>query len=448
MLICPFSHSFVYPTPSRGFFPDPPTVLMADNLRNRPLPRRPREEDDVEYVDLECPHFEVCAGCILNRRLDESPKMQAAKRILPLQQIVLRESQAWRTHAKLAVGPKSDGGLKLGLFQQSSHNIQSIPKCVVHHPRINSVAAIIEAACERASITGYDQSKVPATGMLRYIVLSVERESQLVQTTLVWNADGYQKALPHAKKIVEELLRPDNKVFFHSIWFHWNDNDGNAIFSTGDGKWQCAYGPEFLHESLGSNLFFGEKPIFHFSPMIFRQANLDGFEDIVDEICKMVDHGDTICELYGGIGLVGLSVLARCGIKELRCSDQNPNNQKAFNLSLLSMDPKFMSRASYVSASAEVALLDIGEAEGANVMIVDPPRKGLGAAVLDCLCHGKQAASVVSLIYISCGFGALQKELPVLINAGWSLDYSAGFALFPGSDHVETLVLLRRGPQG
>ena len=95
-------------------------------------------------------------------------------------------------------------------------------------------------------------------------------------------------------------------------------------------------------------------------------------------------------------------------------------------------------------ASAEEALLDLGEADGANVIIVDPPRKGLEPAVLDCLCRGEEVASVDTLIYVSCGFEALQRELPVLANAGWIIESSSGYALFPGSDHIETLVILRR----
>jgi tRNA/tmRNA/rRNA uracil-C5-methylase (TrmA/RlmC/RlmD family) len=93
--------------------------------------------------------------------------------------------------------------------------------------------------------------------------------------------------------------------------------------------------------------------------------------------------------------------------------------------------------------------LRAGEAEGADILIVDPPRKGLEPDVLACLCDPSdpQADSVHTLVYVSCGFDALAWQLPQLVeHGGWRLDHSEGFALFPGSDHIEILCVLRRTP--
>ena len=83
------------------------------------------------------------------------------------------------------------------------------------------------------------------------------------------------------------------------------------------------------------------------------------------------------------------------------------------------------------------------------MVVVDPPRKGLEPEVLDCLCDplNPAAASVHTLAYVSCGFDALMWQLPLLVErGGWRVESSEAFVLFPGSDHVETLCILRRTP--
>lgn len=123
-------------------------------------------------------------------------------------------------------------------------------------------------------------------------------------------------------------------------------------------------------------------------------------------------------------------------------------------------------KVTYKVASAAQALHE-GQALGADVIIVDPPRKGLDEEVLTQLCkphNPKQeyaedpmfltgpkysinwANDVHTLIYVSCGFDALARDCDQLIkgNAGWRLESATGFVLFPGSNHVETLAVFKR----
>ena len=124
-------------------------------------------------------------------------------------------------------------------------------------------------------------------------------------------------------------------------------------------------------------------------------------------------------------------------------------------------------KATYSVASAVDALRS-GQALGADVLIVDPPRRGLDEAVLDELCkpfNPKQpcveSASILTipdtavnwvndvktLLYVSCGFEALSRDLEQLLSSqgGWKLESATGFILFPGSNHVETLCVIKRG---
>jgi len=120
----------------------------------------------------------------------------------------------------------------------------------------------------------------------------------------------------------------------------------------------------------------------------------------------------------------------------------------------------------YMVASAAKALKN-GQALGADVMIVDPPRKGLEPEVLNELCkpvkHDQDYTEdksmltvpdemacwtndVRTLIYVSCGFPALASDAERLLtsNGGWMLESATGYILFPGSNHVETVAVFCR----
>ena len=123
-------------------------------------------------------------------------------------------------------------------------------------------------------------------------------------------------------------------------------------------------------------------------------------------------------------------------------------------------------RISYMVKDASGALKE-GQALGASILIVDPPRKGLDDDVLfelskpfnpsqpfvessRLLTISDQSVNwtnnVEKLIYVSCGFDALARDCERLLSSagGWTLESAAGYVLFPGSNHVETLCIFKR----
>lgn len=129
-------------------------------------------------------------------------------------------------------------------------------------------------------------------------------------------------------------------------------------------------------------------------------------------------------------------------------------------------DTRSGKKVSYSVADAASALR-AGQALGANVLIVDPPRKGLEDGVIDELCKPfnpdqpavesptvlamedyavNWANDVETLVYVSCGFDALARDCERLLSGGggWTLESATGYVLFPGSNHVETLCVFQR----
>ena len=186
---------------------------------------------------------------------------------------------------------------------------------------------------------------------------------------------------------------------------------------------------------------------------------MDGFEVIAERVGEIVGErgGRRGCELYAGVGVIGLGMwnkrLTPGGgrLKWLRCSDANPNNYECFERAKKSMglnDEEYGS-VGYLTAMAGDAMME-GEAVGADVLIVDPPRAGLEDVIVDELCKPRSKSTLMgevkTVCYVSCGFQALTRDLERLFlgRGGWKIQEATGYMLFPGTNHVETLVVLTR----
>mmetsp|Transcript_18153 Transcript_18153/g.51959 ORF Transcript_18153/g.51959 Transcript_18153/m.51959 type:complete len:637 (-) Transcript_18153:66-1976(-) len=524
---------------------------------------------------LDCEHFGKCPGCVVDERVADTEIVRSAKRYfsspfvrknrLDRNQGAMYDSEEamkddgfyrvvvpspltqWRTQAKLAVAPKSSWGRDgciFGLYERGTHDVLPIPHCVVHHPSINRAIEALTRATERVGTAAYNENT--GEGGLRYVQCQVERSTGLICLTVVWNAEKLKETQPQLSRLIKELKKIEPRLF-HSIWCHCNDSAGNAIFARGASRWHPVDGPDFIREPIAGTNPEKREGMLYFSPQAFRQGNLDGFDNIAQHVANEVPGGSKVCELYAGVGVLGLTALslrareAEAAMEDvewfgdeetekkeplawLRCSDENPNNPRCFNRAVGSMptevtgrpprfgkkkgrkgrgrrgggkqateikgeegmtlaelmaqveqselqgpgdEKKASSKVSYLVASAAEALHK-GQALGADVLIVDPPRKGLEDEVLVQLCKPPNpnqdytedptyltaprhtinwANDVRKLIYVSCGFDALARDSDRLLSSGgggWKLEGATGYVLFPGSNHVETVAIFNR----
>jgi tRNA/tmRNA/rRNA uracil-C5-methylase (TrmA/RlmC/RlmD family) len=316
---------------------------------------------------LNCPHFKECPGCITPTAYTDIPIINSAKlffssssiqqkTIQPredfYQTVLPSDIQGWRTQAKLAVQPASKwgAGCVFGLYERKSHALVQIPDCIVHHPKINQAIHILKQATKKVNTPAWNEDK--GTNGLRYVQLSIERMTGRVSLTLVWNASNLKQCQPHLSRLMKECKRMDREMkdenneggpgLFHSIFCHTNDGLGNAIFARGEKNWHPMDGPEFTREVMPGTNVEDREGLLHFTPMVFRQGNLDGFDEIAMHVAKSVGGGKKVCELYAGVGLLGLTALTHWQ-KEgeplgwVRCSDENPHNPRCFKRTLNSM---------------------------------------------------------------------------------------------------------------
>lgn len=365
---------------------------------------------------LKCQYFPLCSGCSFQGDVSLPPIMDVVRKFfqsaaphVPFS-LTTGAVTGWRTRSKLAVrGTVRDP--QIGLFKFHSHDVVSIPTCPLHHPSINSSCAKIKTAMIEHKIEPYDEQR--GSGTLRYLQFAVDRKTGDVQLTLVVN---HKNSFLDA--FVQQLYRMGG---FHSIWLNFQPEQVNRIFGE---EWAHLQGEEYLWERLRS-----ADCAFH--PACFAQANLSLFEAALDRICNWVIPDAPIVELYSGIGAIGLNLVSTTN--RVTCVEINPYALQCFELIQQKLPLGVQGNISMRVSSSEDAADLIAKN---RVIIVDPPRKGLDAKVLDALCKANVGTQ---LIYLSCGPRSFQRDAEKLLAHGWKIENTEAFLFFPGTDHVEVL---------
>jgi 23S rRNA (uracil1939-C5)-methyltransferase len=369
-----------------------------------------------------CTHRPPCPGC---PRYGERGLGEPASSVLAdlarrtgaaLDRVVEGAALGFRMRARLAVRGRSSSP-KLGIFQEGTHAIADIPSCTIHSPRINAAARHVRGAIRASGVAPYADR--PHVGLLRYVQIVVERSSGRVQVVLVTNDSSEQAIVPMAALLAESL-----GAALQGLW--WNGNPGrtNVIFGS---RWKLLAGEEAVRENIGGAAVF-------FPPGAFGQSNLDLADRIVADVQARVPDDAVVAELYCGVGAIGLGLATRS--REVRFNEVSPHGLRGLELGIEQLASEVRARVSVMPGEAATAAPIVA---GAGVVIVDPPRKGLDAAVVAALREERPA----TVLYVSCDAESLARDVAMLIAAGrFRLLRLTPYALFPYTDHVETLAEL------
>jgi tRNA (uracil-5-)-methyltransferase/23S rRNA (uracil1939-C5)-methyltransferase len=384
-------------------------------VRQRRSPIR-RYEDEGH---LACPHRPPCAGCPRYGEPGIAPAAESALQALARDHglgavaVISGATRGFRLRARLAIRGRL-GSPKIGMFAAGTHRVVHIPDCTIQHPLINRVAAVVQRSLIDAGVTCY--AEAPHAGVARYLQVVVERSSQSAQVVLVANSADAQ---PLAECF--ELIRTRLGRDLHSLWFNSHCERSNAILGP---VFQNLCGPASVVERFGG-------PAVHYPPGAFGQNNLDIAQRIVDHVRQHVPAGASVTEFYAGVGAIGLSLLPDIG--RIRMNEVSPQSLQGLELGLAGLDAASRARVEVVAGPAGPAC---GAASGMDVVIADPPRKGLDRALIDQL-RGQPPAR---FLYVSCGLDSfLEDTASLTASGGLRLRDLAAFNLMPFTEHVETV---------
>jgi 23S rRNA (uracil1939-C5)-methyltransferase len=369
-----------------------------------------------------CTHRPPCPGC---PRYGERGLSGTATSVLAkladrtgavLDAVVEGPPLAFRVRARLAVRGRSRSP-KLGIFQEGTHAIADIPSCTIQHPRINEAARVVRHAIRASGVSPYADR--PHVGLLRYVQIVVERPTARVQVVLVTNDSSEKSILPMAALLAESL-----GARLQGLWWNGNPERTNAIFGP---DWKLLTGEEAVRERIGGADVF-------FPAGAFGQSNLDLADRIVADVHARVPDDAVVAELYCGVGAIGLGLAARS--REVRFNEVSPHGLRGLELGIEKLAGDVRPKVSVTPGDAASGASILA---GADVAIVDPPRKGLDENVVAALCEQRPAR----VLYVSCDAESLARDAASLTRPGrYRLRRLTPYALFPYTDHVETLAEL------
>lgn len=396
----------------------------------------------------------------------------------------------WRCRAKLAVRGTSESPL-IGLYQESTHNVVDIPMCRAHHPSINSAVDLLKQGISRLDIQPYDEDL--GTGELRYVQMAVttyntslpvtERyQNGKVQIALVWNSRTEHSQSSEKLNALSNFLWENGGLsskthLIHSIWVNFQTSTSNIIFGN---RWRHLVGERDFWEHIGG-------VDISLDPSSFGQANTQAFNSLLRRLHKYVPYGSSVVDLYAGAGVIGLSVAASRKCRSVKCVEINKESKLSFEKSLNRLPKTVHCNISWHNTDASVEPLHW--LEGSDVVVVDPPRKGLHPSLSEALLavsarkgvevngssiqkpkeekrpwilRAREASIQVdsktdsatiqswpkTLIYISCGWDSFKEDCTTLLSTKrWRLEKAHAFNFFPGTRSIEVLAVFKRGAQ-
>ncbi len=371
-----------------------------------------------------CPHRPPCPGCPRFGEPGIAPEARdslsavARQHGLPPPPVVSGAATAFRVRARLAIRGRQ-GAPKIGMFQSGTHRVVPIPECSVQHPLVNRVAAVVRTALVDADVPIY--AEATHRGLARYLQVVVERATQRAQVVLVANA-----TVPGPLACCLDLIRDRLGDDLHSLWFNSQSERTNTILGPDFHLW-C--GPPSVVERFGGEAV-------HYPPGAFGQSNLEIAERIIGHVRSRAPAGARVTEFYAGVGAIGLSLLPLA--RDIRMNEVSPQSLHGLDLGLAALAPEERGKVTVVPGPAG----DAAEAaSGADVVIADPPRRGLERVLAERLI----AEPPARFIYVSCGLDSFMSDAALLTASGrLRLAELTAFNLMPYTEHVETVACFDR----
>lgn len=378
-------------------------------------------------VSTDCKHSKQCGGCVFRhisyeaelkikqRRVKETIKRIAGVDI-PCGGIVgSKKTDSYRNKTQFPFASTYE----TGFFARRSHRVIPINNCKLLPDVFNKIALCVCEFCKEFCISVYDENT--GRGLLRHLYIRKGEQTNEIMVVLVINGTALPKADILAKRL-SQLLGDALKSFQINI----NTNRNNVILG---GKNKVIYGLPYI-----TDILCGVKV--RLSPFTFYQVNHDMAEGLYKKIAEYANPTEkSVIDLYCGAGTIGLSMAKNAkkviGVEIVpEAVDDAKTNAKENGIT----NTEFICGDAVKAAEALKA-----QGEHADVIILDPPRKGCESELLHTIANDFAPERIV---YVSCDPGTLARDIKILVSLGFTPQEYTVFDMFPRTGHVETVVRL------
>ena len=391
-------------------------------------------------VEPRCPVARQCGGCQLQAMsYEEQLKFKERKvknhllrigkfredeiHMLPI--MGMEEPWRYRNKAQFPFGMDKNGNIVAGFYAGRTHDIIECGDCLLGAEENKDILDIIKGFMRDHNIRPYDETA--HKGLVRHALIRKGFHSGELMVCLVING----KDIPLKEQLVEELCRIKGMT---SISYSINQEKTNVIMGK---EIVNLYGPGYITDNI-------ENVTYQISPLSFYQVNPVQTEKLYGTALEYagLTGSETVWDLYCGIGTISLFLAQNAkkvyGVEIVPQAIEDARRNAALN---------HITNAEFFTGKAEEVLPEqyAKNKVYADVIVVDPPRKGCDQVCLDTIL--KMAPKRV--VYVSCDSSTLARDLRYLADGGYEVEKVRCCDMFGQSCHVETVVLLsHKKPDG
>jgi len=332
----------------------------------------------------------------------------------------------YRNKAQYPVQKNARGEYVIGFYAPKSHRVTEAADCPLSPTEFGDILGVLRAFFERHRISVYDEKS--GEGLIRHIYLRRGEITGEILLTLVISGEE----IPHSEELVSVITEKFTDV--RGILININKKNTNVVL--GD-KYVTLYGRDYIFDTLAGVKLKISAPSFY-------QVNRAAAEMLYNKAKELAEPkpNELILDLFCGAGSIGLSMAKEAGeiigveivAAAIECAKFNARANGIENASF------------YVGDATDTEkLLSIAEAARGkkiipDTVILDPPRGGCDAALLDFILR----LNPKKIVYISCKPQTLARDCAILAKGGYSVGEVTPFDLFPMTGHVESVVCLTR----
>ncbi|AUI36540.1 23S rRNA (uracil(1939)-C(5))-methyltransferase RlmD [[Bacillus] caldolyticus] len=388
-------------------------------------------EPSPDRIEPPCPVYRQCGGCQLQHlsyegqlKAKEKQVKEVLARIGKLDGVTvhpvigMKNPWRYRNKAQVPVGER-EGGLVAGFYKERSHEIIDMDACLIQQEKNDDVVQAVKRIVERYGIPSYDE--LAHRGVLRHIVARYGAATGEVMVVLVTRTNH----LPHEQEIVRSIVReiPDVTSIVQNI----NPERTNVIFGA---KTRVLWGSEFITDRIGGIQFA-------ISARSFYQVNPEQTKVLYDKALEYAEltGRETVIDAYCGIGTISLFLARKAkhvyGVEIVpEAIEDAKRNAKLNGIQNVTFE---------VGAAEDVIPRWYQEGIRADCLVVDPPRKGCDAALLETIIAMKPPR----VVYVSCNPATLARDLRILEDGGYETIEVQPVDMFPHTAHVECVAKIR-----
>ena len=386
----------------------------------------------------DCPIAGPCGGCVYRHITYEAELKIKTQRVrdaleriggfenIPMEPILGAPSRTrYRNKCQLPIGLSKNGEMQMGFYAVNSHRIIDTHTCLLQPEVFDRAAEAFRAWQKLSGESIYDEAA--HSGVLRHLYMRCGEKSGEVLVCIVANG-----AKLHGEDLLVKMLR-EAVPEITGIVLNINRERTNVVLGR---ELRTLWGKPTIRDTLC-------RLEFEISPHAFYQVNRTQAEALYNKAAEYagLTGAETLLDLYCGTGTIGLSMASRAkkliGAEIIPSAVENARKNAAHN---------HVTNAEFLCGDAKDAARILYErGERPDVIVIDPPRKGCDAAVITTIA----AMRPTRVVYVSCDPATLARDLKQFTAEDYNIEAVTPVDMFPGTAHVETVVLLsHKKPDG